>query len=114
MTATNTDTNLLAVETAALGAVTFDVYRNIHKGIRRLLFDVTSTFGSVDPGDGQAVDAATTQLHECVRFLVTHAEHEDAHVQPSIDRHLPVIAERVGEEHAVLEHQMASLELLVD
>lgn len=114
MTATTTETNLLAVETAPLAAVTFDVYRGIHKGIRRLLFDVTSTYGSVDPGDDTAVEAATTQMHDLVRFLVTHAEHEDTHVQPSIDRHLPVIAERIGEEHEVLERQMATLELLAD
>lgn len=114
MTTTTTSTTTLAVETAALSAVTFDIYRNIHKGIRRFLFDVTSTFGSVDPGDSDAVEAASTQLHELVQFLVLHAEHEDTHVQPSIDRHLPVLADRIGEEHEVLERQMASLELLAD
>jgi hypothetical protein len=36
------------------------------------------------------------------------------HVQPSIDRYLPVLADRIGEEHEVLERQMASLELLAD
>ncbi len=114
MTVTTTETSILTVETAPLGAVAFDVYRNIHKGIRRLLFDVTSTFGSVDPGDVEAVEAASAQLHEMVKFLVVHAEHEDTHVQPSIDRYLPVIAERVGEEHEVLERQMASLEVFAD
>jgi len=105
---------MLAVETAPLSAVTFDLYRNIHKGIRRGLFTVTSTFGSVDSGDSDAVARATTELHELVHLLVSHAEHEDEFVQPAIDRWLPTIADRVCEEHEVLERQMASLELLAD
>jgi Hemerythrin HHE cation binding domain len=112
MTATTTNFGILPVEAAPLSAVTFDLYRNIHKGIRRGLFTVTSAFGSVDSGDADAVARAATELHELVHLLVSHAEHEDTFVQPAIDRFLPTIADRVGEEQEALEQQMASLEVL--
>ena len=41
----------LAVESADLEAVTFDGYKDVHKGIRSELFGVTVAAGNVDPGD---------------------------------------------------------------
>jgi hypothetical protein len=114
MTATTTIPTTLPVEDAPLSAVTFDVYRNIHKGIRLSLFDTTLKFGSVDPGDRDAVERATDGLHDLVRMLITHAEHEDTHVQPAIERYLPEIADRIVEDHEAIEAQMARLELLAE
>ena len=56
MTAT-TSIPMLAVESAPLETVTFDLYRDIHKGIRNELFAVTVAAGNVDPGDDDAVVA---------------------------------------------------------
>ena len=58
MTATTTTTiPALSVETAALETVTFDFYRDIHKGIRAELFAVTHAAGSVDPHNVAAVNS---------------------------------------------------------
>jgi hypothetical protein len=104
----------LGVETAALDAVTFDLYRNIHKGIRHGLFSVTAAVGQVDPHDTVAVRAAADRWTDLVGVLVAHAEHEDEFVQPVIERFAPAYAAEIAEAHPRLEAQMAELEVLAD
>ena len=57
MTVTRTTTPLI-VETAALGRSTFDIYRDIHKGIRDELFARHAGGGQVDPARPPAALAA--------------------------------------------------------
>jgi hypothetical protein len=102
----------LPVETAGLEVVAFDIYRDIHKGIRRELFGVTEQIGATDPSDDDALERVAERLRAMVSLLVFHAEHEDEFVQPAIDRWLPEIADRIGHDHARLEDTMAGLELL--
>jgi hypothetical protein len=112
MTAT-TETPLI-VENAALETVSFDLYRNIHKGIRHGLFTVTEAAGQVDPHDRDAVRAVAERWTDLVSVLVAHAEHEDVFVQPAIERFAPSYAAEIAEDHPRLEVQMAELEVLAD
>jgi iron-sulfur cluster repair protein YtfE (RIC family) len=111
---TATTTAPLIVETAALETVTFDLYRNIHKGIRHGLFSVTEAVGRVDPHDTEAVRAVAASWADLVELLVEHAEHEDQFVQPTIERFAPAYAAEIAEAHPRLEAQMAELEVLAD
>jgi len=111
MTVTTTP---LIVETAALETVTFDIYANIHKGIRNGLFSVTLAAGQVDPHDQDAVQALAERWTDLVGVLVAHAEHEDGFVQPVIERFAPAYAAEISEAHPRLEAQMAELEVLAD
>jgi hypothetical protein len=104
----------LTVETAALEAVTLDLYRDIHKGIRNELFAVTLAAGQVDPGNSDAVAAVAARWRNLVGLLIAHAEHEDQFVQPVIERHAPELAEIVAAAHPELEAQMAALEVLAE
>jgi hypothetical protein len=109
-----TTTTPLIVETAALETVTFDIYRDIHKGIRNGLFSVTLAAGEVDPEDQVAIQALAQRWTDLVGVLVAHAEHEDAFVQPAIERFAPAYAAEIAEVHPRLEAQMAELEVLAD
>jgi hypothetical protein len=113
MTAT-VPTSSLSVERANLDAVAFDLYRDIHKGIRNELFGVTYQAGNVDPGDRAALEALDGRVRALVHVLISHAEHEDEFVQPAIEVHARALGEVIVEEHAALEAQMASLEVLSD
>lgn len=95
--------------TSPLAAVTLDLYRDIHKGIRAELFAVTSSAGRVDPSQGIARAALARHVSDVVELLVSHAEHEDAAIQPALGRHLPDLAERVEVDHLSLEARMDEL-----
>jgi hypothetical protein len=87
----------------------FDLYRDIHKGIRGLLFSVTTRAGQVDPGDRAARADLAERVDGMVDFLVSHAHHEDDFVQPSITANLPELAARIDVEHASIEATMETL-----
>lgn len=98
-----------AQPTAPLRPVAVDLYRDIHKGIRSQLFDVTERAGQVDPTDH--ADKATLAAHvrDLVELLVSHAEHEDGHIQPALEANLPRLAEQVASDHELLEARIALL-----
>jgi hypothetical protein len=87
----------------------FDLYRDIHKGIRGLLFSVTSGAGQTDSNDWWARAELAQRVDGLVEFLVSHAQHEDDYMQPSIERHLPELAARIDVEHTTLEATMDTL-----
>jgi Hemerythrin HHE cation binding domain len=103
--ATPTIVTLMATG-AAPRPVPFDIYRDVHKGIRTELFGVTEQSGTVDPGDRVAKTALADRVDSMLRLLVSHAAHEDAHVQPVLEQQLPELAERIETEHIALEARM--------
>jgi hypothetical protein len=107
---TITETDRSASDLPALAE--FDLYRDIHKGIRGLLFSVTSRAGQTDPGDRLARLDLAERVDGMVDFLVAHAGHEDDFVQPSIEAHLPELAARIEVEHTTLEATMETLRSL--
>lgn len=92
--------------------VTLDLYRDIHKGIRALLFDASLSAGRVDPEDRIAKGALVAQLGDLAQVLVSHAEHEDAAIQPVVDEALPALAAQIAEEHHRIEARIGGLDLL--
>jgi len=116
-----TDTTLVptiedttTTEPIAVGMVAFDLYRDIHKGIRTELFAVSADAGRLDPSDPTGRRALAAQVHGVIDLLVSHADHEDAHVQPAIERHLPDLAEVISGDHLRLEGRMDRLGEIAD
>ena len=95
--------------TPTLQGVALDLYKDIHKGIRAELFSVTGTAGSIDPADRAARLALAEQVAGLAHLLVTHAEHEDAAIQPVLVEQLPDLAERVELDHLTLEARLEDL-----
>jgi Hemerythrin HHE cation binding domain len=94
---------------APFDAVAVDLYRDIHKGIRAELFDLTGRAGRTDASDRAAKAAVAAHLDRVVGVLVTHAEHEDFGVQPALETHFPAFAEQIASEHAHLEGRLEGL-----
>ena len=40
---------------------------------------------------------------------MSHAEHEDTHMQPALEQHLPALAEQIGDEHHRIEARLLEL-----
>lgn len=99
------------IATAPLRPVAVDLYRDIHKGIRSELFAVTERAGNVDPADHADKAALAAHIGSVVELLISHAEHEDDHIQPALERHLPTLAEQVDSDHHRLE---ARIQLLAE
>jgi hypothetical protein len=95
--------------TVGLPTVTFDLYRDIHKGIRSELFAVTETAGSVDPADRLATAAFADHVRSVAALLELHAHHEDEAIDPSLEVHLPILAERISTDHVVLERRIDTI-----
>jgi len=89
--------------------VPFDLYKDIHKGIRAALFSVVGRAGSIDPAD----DAARAELAEEVQgvawLLNSHGAHEDEHCQPAIEVHAPQLAAVIADVHPRLEARVDAL-----
>jgi hypothetical protein len=97
--------------TAPLRLVAVDLYRDIHKGIRSELFSITERAGNLDPSD--QADRADLGAHvgRVVELLISHAAHEDDHMQPALEQHLPALADKVEDDHHRLE---ARIQLLAE
>lgn len=86
-----------------------DLYRDIHKGIRAELFAVTSTAASIDPSDRCDRAALADHVTAVAAVLESHAEHEDAAIDPVLERHLPDLASTINSDHERLERMFSSI-----
>ncbi len=97
------DDPLCRAADAPLADVGFDLYRDVHKGIRHGLFTVTEGCGHVDPFDESAVRETNARVEELLHLLDVHSRHEDEFLGPIIGTHLPTLAAQLHREHTELE-----------
>lgn len=106
ITLSSTLTSTQSATMQRLQPVAFDLYRDIHKGIRSELFAAVGDAGRLDPSDDCGTQALADQVRRTVQLLVEHAEHEDGVIQPALELHAPALAERVATDHHTLEARM--------
>jgi len=94
--------------------VTFNTYRDIHKGIRAELFALTASAGNLDPYDRASRADLARHVQSVLALLVSHAEHEDAVVQPVLEAELPGLAARIAIDHPHIEAQIEEIRDLAD
>ena len=70
---TQTETN----PQAPSAPVSLDLYREVHKGVRRALFGLCEAAGALDPADSSARAAFVAQFAEIDNLLTLHHGHED-------------------------------------
>jgi hypothetical protein len=85
-----------------------DIFTNVHKGIRRALFDACLALGRA--GDGGAADATARRiLQEALRFVAHHGENEDVLLLPLLQGRAPEIAARMADAHRRIDDALATL-----
>jgi len=100
-------------EFAADGVLTHDLYREIHKAIRYVMFRTTMNAGTLDVTDLDAVVDLARQCHELIELLELHHHHEDGFVQALVETHAPDLAIVVETQHLTVEAGIAGLRDLV-
>jgi hypothetical protein len=90
-------------------ALPFDAYRDIHKGVRAVLFGVVGSAGNSDPNDRVGCAALSAHVGDVVDLLVDHARHEDTHVLPVLEAHAPDLFDRISRDHAQLDGRIARI-----
>jgi len=94
--------------------VTLNSYRDIHKGIRSELFAVTGAAGTLDPRDRAGRADLARHVQSVADLLVSHAEHEDAVIQPVLEAQLPALAAQIATDHPHIEAQIEEIRDLAD
>ncbi|MBO9540899.1 hemerythrin domain-containing protein [bacterium] len=87
-----------------------DFYTNIHKALRRELFNVSVLAGSTDVSDPEALARLRAAFTEVAALLRDHARHEDDFLHPVLGLHVPDELPPLESEHAELEHRLDELE----
>src|SRR5262249_33569701 len=78
------------------------------------LFAVTSAAGGIDPHDHAARADLARHVRSVVELLVSHAEHEDAVIQPVLEAQLPALAAQIATDHPHIEAQIEEIRDLAD
>lgn len=86
-----------------------DLYRNVHKGIRVMLFDIVQKSGRTDFTDPSALAALRTSVADVFELLESHAHTEDAHVMPIVRKAAPALADEFDEAHEDQEARLPGL-----
>lgn len=100
--------------TASLEAVEFDLYRDVHKGLRSELLALPVEIGRADVDDRSSMTAIAERLHRFLDLLDDHAHHEESHLGALIARQAPRLATRIEDEHRIVEATMDTLRRLGD
>lgn len=91
------------------GQMAWDLYREIHKGLRYALFGVTAQAGRTDAGDDAGV-AALVEEWGTVRFLLDgHHAHEDTYVDALVQAHAADLSDELEAGHRTSDEAIAAL-----
>jgi hypothetical protein len=107
-------TGLDPIEAIKAAPLTFSLYREVHKGLRYALFQLTIEAGAADVTDTGARDELVTHVHGVLELLNDHHDHERDHMEPLIAERAPSLAALVEEGHTETEADMVEIELRTD
>lgn len=85
-----------------------DIFTNVHKGIRRALFEACVALGRAD-GQPAREERARARLAEALRFVAHHGENEDLLLLPLLRERAPEVFARMTAAHEALDATRAAL-----
>jgi hypothetical protein len=84
-----------------------DIFTNVHKGIRRALFETCLALGTAP--DDAVPPALRSQLRTVLHFVHHHGENEDVLLLPLLSDVAPGVHARIRNAHAVIEDALTDL-----
>lgn len=108
----NRRTSTAAPRRRASPAPRYDLYRNIHGGLRLCMGDALAAVGRMDADDPADVAAVILQLNELLMLFRGHLEKENEFVHPALEARRPGSTSRIAHDHA--EHLSAFTRLAAD
>lgn len=90
------------------------LYKEVHKGLRALLLELVESAGRTDFTDAASLASLRSLVQSGFALLESHAHHENEFIIPELERLLPELARRNGEEHAAHEPEMSGLLSLLE
>ncbi len=92
-----------------------DFYRDVHKGLRHALFDLTFAAGRINEADDVQVGVLVATCRRVVALLGAHDDHEDQLLlRALVETHAPDVSGRVDDEHRALAPQVDALACRAD
>lgn len=89
----------------------FDLYREVHKGLRGMLFGLTTDLGAADFEDAGHRSAIVDDIRTAVALLHHHHRHEDLFIQPAIVDVDPGLAAVIDLGHVEVDEGIAVIEV---
>ena len=88
----------------------WDLYREIHKGMRHALFGVTAQAGRTDASDPRAVADLVSEWRDVAFVLRGHHAHEDTFCDDLIAQHAPELRDTLEDQHALANDALIALD----
>ncbi|MBL0066716.1 MAG: hemerythrin domain-containing protein [Bacteroidetes bacterium] len=88
-----------------------DVYRNIHKAIRKAMFDFAYTLGRLDIEQAPSRKVMKDRFDELVHLLDMHGHKEDVYSLPLLEMKKPGSTRHNEEEHVQIHGEIEGLKL---
>lgn len=86
-----------------------DLYKEVHKGVRKALFDLAALAGSTEFNNAESLQRLKDQFNLTYNLLETHAHSEDTYVEPLLRQCDALVAEEISETHDRLEADVSGL-----
>lgn len=83
----------------------YNVFNQIHKGLRGMLYDTATRLQQTDFSQPQASEVVE-QLYQVLVFFDEHAENEDQFILPHIRKHNAALIDELENDH-VLDHRLS-------
>ena len=76
-----------------------EIYRNIHKAVRRIVYSEALALGSADFRDQKSMRESLEQLRGTITLLEEHARQEETFIHPALESRVPGITKSFEETH---------------
>jgi hypothetical protein len=91
----------------------FNMYRDVHKGLRLLLSELLVSAGRTDFGCQGELERLRVQVQGVFALLKAHAHHENSVFGPVLEAHCPRVASALEADHEEHEAQLLELSCLL-